>query len=761
MKVRQRRKTFRERFRAAGREFFAATPTTKAPTIPSRSIHEYREYDYNPDPLLYEKGKGLELFDRMLMDDVIAGTMDLKKRLTLSANWQIQEASQDARDLETRDFVAENLESLEYPMDEKRDPARPSFISTLDNLLDARSYGFKLAVPHVVGDAGRWIYRSIICKPSYEIQFYVDQESDELLYIYVGEPEQGASLDKNERIDPSSVILFVWPYVRDANWYGRSDLSAIYREFFAKAHHFKFRNIHGQKFGSPTVVAEFRSDLSEDQITALKSSLDNWQDDLVIYIPADWHQEREEYLPQAKVSFLEQKQNGQAQYTETIKAIDNSMRRKLLTPDMAGFTDTKYGSRALGESQFANVMTLDTRYTRNQLCNVVNAQIIWPLVRWNFGPDAACPKLVAAGDGEGYTQAKAEAIKVGQECGLVSTSEKWVRPWAGIPDSEEIPEEEPTPTPAPEEPKPQADGDEKPGMQKMARSSRFNAKQARRWYDQIEGAADPIAEQALAETARAASEQAQKNGAMEGDWAKINDIKAPGKWVRQLRRAYEVSGSRMYFHGRLAASQELGGARRMRDVEQIGWPEWEETEQFLDRSWVESWLKEHGLEFTAADREAILYCRKYSFYMSGVKSQETVAKVGTLIFNNAKTMTTREMVDLIEADIAGKAKVTAQTIVRNNSSEMFNNGRMQTFREAGDIVQGYMYDAILDGRETPFCHEQDGRYIEARNPMFSRIIPPNHDNCRSVLSPVLKGETPPAEKWLQGTVPSKRFGGKR
>jgi SPP1 gp7 family putative phage head morphogenesis protein len=762
-----------KRAAASVRELFASSgPSTSVPAIPSRSKDDWSSGDYNPDPLLKEKGQGLELFDRMMLDDCISGTMDLKKRLVLSADWEIKAASNSAEDMKIRDFVKENFETMEFPADPtKREPARPSFLSLLDNLLDARVYGFKVAVPHLIGDAGLWRYDRIICKPSYDIQFHVNQETDQLDYLYVG--QSGMTTPKKEdQIDPSKVILFVWPYVKDASWYGRSDLSQIYREFFSKEGHVKFRNKHGQKFGSPTVVAEYRSDLSEEQLTALKSCLNNWQDDLVVYIPSDWHAEKQEYLPQAKVYFLEQKQNGQAQYNETIEEINKSIRRKELVPDMAGFTDVRSGSRALGESQFSGVMDLDTRVARFRLCDCINAQGIAPIVRWNFGPDVGLPKLTFVGDGEGFSKAKAEAIAVAKEAEIIKPQEKWIRPYLAIPESdlpegdEEIPGEVPPPeTPEPPKGEPEAtepveEGGEKSPM-RFTDDRRFNAKQALTWYDQIEGAATPIVAQALAEVARASSDQAQRNGAMNGDWDKIEDLKAPGVWKKQIRDAYQIAMGRMYFNGRVSSNQELHKARpqKFQDVEPLQWPEWGETDLFLDRGWIEKWLKQRGLSLTPDDRDAITYIRKYAFRMAGIDTQKVVTDVGTLIYTRINTMTTREIVNLIEGDIAGKAKATAETIVRNNASEAFNNGRMTTFRQAGDIVQGYVYDAILDGNETDFCHEQDGRYIEARDPMFVRVIPPNHDNCRSVMSPILQGEEIPAKKWLHSLLPSKRFGG--
>lgn len=74
-----------------------------------------------------------------------------------------------------------------------------------------------------------------------------------------------------------------------------------------------------------------------------------------------------------------------------------------------------------------------------------------------------------------------------------------------------------------------------------------------------------------------------------------------------------------------------------------------------------------------------------------------------------------------------------ETIFRTNVQNAYGAGR---YRQATDPVvledrPVWMFDAILDGRETPICKACDGTKLDADAPWWRSHLPPLHFNCRS------------------------------
>lgn len=70
----------------------------------------------------------------------------------------------------------------------------------------------------------------------------------------------------------------------------------------------------------------------------------------------------------------------------------------------------------------------------------------------------------------------------------------------------------------------------------------------------------------------------------------------------------------------------------------------------------------------------------------------------------------------------------------------FNIGRDNTFRYYDDVIEAYMYSAILDNRTTNFCRTMDGAILRRDDPDYYLLEPPNHWGCRSFYVAIKKGE---------------------
>lgn len=91
----------------------------------------------------------------------------------------------------------------------------------------------------------------------------------------------------------------------------------------------------------------------------------------------------------------------------------------------------------------------------------------------------------------------------------------------------------------------------------------------------------------------------------------------------------------------------------------------------------------------------------------------------------------------------------AEAMVRTAINHTAQATRAQIFDANADIIEGEMWNAILDGRTTLICQGRDGKVY----PLGKGPRPPAHIACRSYTSVVLKG-FPPAprtsyEEWLR------------
>ena len=89
----------------------------------------------------------------------------------------------------------------------------------------------------------------------------------------------------------------------------------------------------------------------------------------------------------------------------------------------------------------------------------------------------------------------------------------------------------------------------------------------------------------------------------------------------------------------------------------------------------------------------------------------------------------------------------AEAIVRTSVTHIANVAHFETYKENADILTGYEYTATLDSRTTLICAALDGQTFAIDDESAPK--PPQHPNCRSVITPVIDWEglgiEPPVE----------------
>lgn len=77
----------------------------------------------------------------------------------------------------------------------------------------------------------------------------------------------------------------------------------------------------------------------------------------------------------------------------------------------------------------------------------------------------------------------------------------------------------------------------------------------------------------------------------------------------------------------------------------------------------------------------------------------------------------------------------AEAIARTAVNAVSNDAREAFFDENSDIITGLRWTSTLDGRTSAICRARDGKVY----PLGSKIRPPAHFNCRSVMTPIIDG----------------------
>lgn len=96
----------------------------------------------------------------------------------------------------------------------------------------------------------------------------------------------------------------------------------------------------------------------------------------------------------------------------------------------------------------------------------------------------------------------------------------------------------------------------------------------------------------------------------------------------------------------------------------------------------------------------------------------------------------------MERDMGAPSSALAETV----DSSAYNEGRLRLYEAtpAGTVI-GLLYSAVVDAKTTRFCQQWDGFMAPKSDPVWRRVLPPNHWRCRAIVVAVLAGERSMAE----------------
>jgi len=319
------------------------------------------------DDLLRTRGE--RVYDEMLTDAQVQAALTVKKFGILDADWQIVPGGEDEASLQAADLVRFALGRL-----------RGSVTRILLNALDALAHGYSVQeINYALCDEEPWrgyvVWHSIKSKPPRLFRLQTDEYRN-LRALYLRLP--GAE-ERPLRAEKFLIYSYNGTYESP---FGRSDLRAAYKHWWAKQLLLKFWLLSLEKFGAPTVKGVVPRHVPDAERQELLRVLDRLQQETAVVLPED-----------VQVELLEGKSPMGAAYLQAVQFHNREILRAILGQTLATDEGLRIGSLALGQVHY-RVMQMVLRVLRRELAEeVIEAQLFRRLVELNFA-EAKVPRFV-------------------------------------------------------------------------------------------------------------------------------------------------------------------------------------------------------------------------------------------------------------------------------------------------------------------------------------------------------------------------------
>lgn len=645
---------------------------------------------YNPSQLVQRKG--LEVYAAMGRDDQIKAALAFKRYAVTAAGWEVTSPLDKSKDWEPRVVVEQQLRNLDHTIEK-----------AIDEVLSALDYGFSVS-EKVWKQDGKYIELHDLKTRSPHNMFFVQDGFGNI-----------SELKQIREPLPIDKFLIYTHDSRFSNPYGTSDLEAAYRSWWIKDNTYKWMAMLLERMGIPPIFLLYDQSL-QGQKEALKKVLKNLQAATTAILPRTNKDSLELWSPELAG-------NIHQVFIPALKQFNEDIARAILLPGLLGFTpDSGAGSLARSETHFDSFMLIVERI-RLFVQIKVNRALVHDIVDFNFAvqpneyPEFKFLPLSGEMKNDLFTlwadMVSKKIVRPTEE------DEAHVRSALRFPDAggKPMPVPEPAPgfapdgTPLPPQPGQKPQPFDKLSLKAYAVQTSVEAagKLMNRAHDDIaHGARD-----ALLATRDALLAAVRKEGKATNKLADTLNLRRLG----DLRDAFE--------HG-------------LRDIYDAG----------------RGSVRPHALEYRFTPREAVQYFKRKAVEIAGIIDADLTGKAKLILLDAVKngeplgdTMLKLGLAFVqylgdpsAVDDVAVLEGARLETIVRTNVTDAFNQGRLNAALDPdlAPFLYGVQYSAILDERTTEVCNYLHGRIFRIDDPALSRLVPPNHFNCRSLVVPITK-----------------------
>jgi len=324
---------------------------------------------FNPSVLITRKG--MAVFDLMMQDDQVKAAMMFKKLAAISSGWEIVSAENTDEQSDDIDFVKDQFNKIEG-----------SFGQVLLDVMSALTFGFSVAEqiwnPIEAGQyAGMVGLKAIKAKKPHNISFKMDEYGNLMPNGIVQHSAQKGTQDL-----PTAKFVVFTHQKEFGNIYGKSDLEAAYSRWWIKENAYRWLAMLLERFGIPPIFAMYDpSSMNEEQVRKLRQVIERLQAATAGAIPRANKDALEMWSPELAG-------NTERVFIPALEMLNRDIARGLLMPGLLGLApDTQTGSFARARVEF-DVFILMIEHLRQIVSEVVNKQVVKPLVDFNFVVDA-------------------------------------------------------------------------------------------------------------------------------------------------------------------------------------------------------------------------------------------------------------------------------------------------------------------------------------------------------------------------------------
>lgn len=655
---------------------------------------------YNPSDLVARKG--LRIYDQMLRDEQIKIALEFKKLAVISAGWEVVSPEGAPDDWEPTLFVRYVLGQISGSLDDK-----------LLSILTGLAYGFSVSEilwsrKNSGAYAGKICIYDIKTRKPHNFDFAQDEFGNTLSI-------KQDTHDKELTLPLTKFIVFSHQD-EFQNPYGRSDLEACYRAWWAKDNAYRWLAMLLERYGIPPIFLLFNQQkYSGAVLDRIKDILKNIQAGTAGLLPRNDEKDLELWTPEIA-------EHVASVFIPALDRYDKDIARGLLVTSLLGLTpEEQSGSYARASVVFDAFMVVIDQLRGRVANNVVQDKIIKPLIDLNYAVDNYPIfrfKALTQDKRIALLQNWKELLSVAAVTPLPE-DQAHIRDLLGFPKSEQT------------EPDNGAKFSQSPGAD----------------FTQIKNDLDELEAGFLEEATDAIADSLSK---IEG---KIERGLSPGAVDRLpgLQRI-KVSIGNLLLDSYEAGYRDIGAETRAAKFREI-FPK-------------------------TRPRDALQFLRSKGIILASTLSAEIIKEVRSVLLAGVETgMTVKDMIDalrLIFEPWVGSGRIVdgkqlrpyrLEAIARTETTAAYNQGRLVRARaELSRLVLGFRYDAILDERTSDVCRHLDGKVFRLNDKDLDTLSPPNHVNCRSILVPVTISQDPPefvssADKGRAKDLAGKGFAG--